>query len=407
MALALPNRLLSALAWIWIAIPAFALEGPKPILVGGAPLNVKHVGHAAPFVADFDGDGKKDLLVGEFYKGRLRIYQNTGSNAEPRFDHFSVFQKGAPSGCIWSSCCMGFGPQLIDFDADGDVDILSGNWPGNVVIFSKNSDGTFAPGEFINASDGKPIKIDYGVYAFATDWDSDGDLDLLAGTVGSTTNDGNVYLVTNNGTAQKHQFSEPTKLVADGKEIVAPDGHTAPAVADWDRDGKLDLILGCGDGSVVWYRNVGSREVPELSASRTLIPAPAKDEDRGIRARVCVTDWNEDGELDLLIGDFGKQFAKVLSEEEEQWRREAQQRQQEFLATWAKTFKRYRQLLQEKADGPESAEIVETRGQLTELKNQRSAYYEEEQALQPGRQFHGRVWLYLGRNTNGGEKAPG
>ena len=79
------------------------LLGPTPITVGGKILDVEHVGHAAPFVGDFDRDGVKDLLVGEFYKGCLRIYPNHGSNANPRFDTFSLFQNGALSGCIHAS----------------------------------------------------------------------------------------------------------------------------------------------------------------------------------------------------------------------------------------------------------------------------------------------------------------
>ncbi len=87
------------LTWV---VGAFAteLEEPIPVRVAGDPLDVEHSGHAAPFVADFDGDGRKDLLVGEFYQGRLRIYRNVDTNGEPRFERFSVFRDGEPGGCV-------------------------------------------------------------------------------------------------------------------------------------------------------------------------------------------------------------------------------------------------------------------------------------------------------------------
>jgi hypothetical protein len=73
------------------------------VFVGGEVLDVEHMGHAAPFVGDFNNDGVRDLLVGEFYKGRLRIYENVCTESAPRFESFRVFQDGAPSGCIHAS----------------------------------------------------------------------------------------------------------------------------------------------------------------------------------------------------------------------------------------------------------------------------------------------------------------
>ena len=75
------------------------LDKPTPVKAGDENINVD-VGHAAPFVIDWDGDGKRDLLVGQMGKGQMRIYKNTGSDKAPTFKDFQVFKVGESEGTV-------------------------------------------------------------------------------------------------------------------------------------------------------------------------------------------------------------------------------------------------------------------------------------------------------------------
>ena len=83
-----------------ISPPALAASGtnesfapPFRVTAGGQPIDVE-VGHAAPWVADFDGDGIRDLFVGQFGSGKLRLYRNRGTEKAPEFSTFAWFQAG-------------------------------------------------------------------------------------------------------------------------------------------------------------------------------------------------------------------------------------------------------------------------------------------------------------------------
>jgi hypothetical protein len=73
------------------------LAAPFRVLAKDKPITAV-VGHTAPFVLDFDGDGKRDLVVGMFGKdpgqkgGMARVYRNLGTNREPVFGEYTTLE---------------------------------------------------------------------------------------------------------------------------------------------------------------------------------------------------------------------------------------------------------------------------------------------------------------------------
>jgi len=80
--------------------PAPDLSPPVRLEAAGQVIESGRVGHAAPFVGDFDGDGKPDLLVGQFDGGLLRVYRNEGTAAAPKLAAGQDFKAGAELGVV-------------------------------------------------------------------------------------------------------------------------------------------------------------------------------------------------------------------------------------------------------------------------------------------------------------------
>ena len=193
----------------------------------------------------------------------------------------------------------------MDYDADGDLDILSGSYTGELYLFERNAAGGFEQGRYLLNDQGQELKAkSYSVTVEAIDIDADDDLDLVLGT-----RSGAVEIFDNIGSRARPSYGEksrPLKTVA-GDKVKGSNAHHA----DWDGDGILDLVLGSEYGAVNWYRNLGSNNAPKYAASEPLIEK-GKFQQRqeadgpdgaGSRTKVFVTDWNLDGRPDLLVGD--------------------------------------------------------------------------------------------------------
>lgn len=336
----------------------------------------------------------------------------------------------------------------MDINNDGYPDLLSGSWPGEIFLFKGGPDNSFVAPEMIKDKDGKIINIGGGIKeerifspfsnerpeglritgnarfertsegtfviyqgkryestpdrpivttgtasaAHAADWDSDGDYDLIIGSI-----NGMVYLIPNEGTPKSYAFGRVKHLRADGRFIWVERG-AGPFTADWDGDGDLDLLVGADDGSVSLYRNNGSARSPELASPVQLVPPgvktstrePHEELCRGTRSKICVTDWNDDGLLDLLVGDRVYQKSDLpepTSEEKaehERLRKELEKVREHYLELIKKVNSRSQQRKKEQIEQAEK-EMEQVRQRMTELRSKIPRQYET----------HGWVWLFL------------
>ena len=68
-------------------------EAGVRIAAGGEAIDVR-VGHLVPCAVDWNNDGKKDLVVGQFSGGSIRLYLNDGTDTEPVFKDFALLEAG-------------------------------------------------------------------------------------------------------------------------------------------------------------------------------------------------------------------------------------------------------------------------------------------------------------------------
>lgn len=200
----------------------------------------------------------------------------------------------------------------------------------------------------------------------AVDWNADGKLDLVVGNF-----EGTFYIF--NGEGPGKLAPKPEPLMA-GKERLRIKGHHGdPFIIDWDADGDLDVLSGSSEGGVQWAENTGGktpalkqfvaliepgqRFEPGQLISEAALTAPAGS------TRVWVDDVNGDGKLDVLVGDTITlvSMAKGISKAE----------YAQKLAKWKKSQS---EAAQATADAKGEKEQTAARRRLTEIFQQRTEF---------------------------------
>ncbi len=148
-----------------------------------------------------------------------------------------------------------------------------------------------------------------GIGAAGVDWDEDGDLDLVLGST-----DGSLFVRLNEGSSTKPAFATESILLMKGSvPLEVPGRDVIPKIADWDGDGHFDILSGSGDGGVYWLRNLGTKGAPAFASPQEIVRPKNSASDAvkpnwpGERTQVCATDYDGDGDLDLLVGDYHSQ----------------------------------------------------------------------------------------------------
>ncbi len=235
-------------------------------------------------LGDLNGDGDLDLLIAnkldpaDPQSSRIYWFENAGTPTAPALRERSILPiRGA----------YHYAPALADLDGDGRPDLLLGTWNDGIDYY--RNEGAGPDGPSFSLVDSALITLTRGSNATPApgDLDGDGDLDLLVGEASGTIN-----FYRNDGTAKQPRFT----LVTDELQGIDVGRRSSPALVDADSDGDLDLLVGTERGELVLYRNVGSAQRVEFATEPRTLDTPFGS------STPAIGDLDGDGAPELLLG---------------------------------------------------------------------------------------------------------
>jgi len=242
---------------------------------------------------DIDGDGDYDLFVGREptytyqHMGDVFFYENIGDPHNPDFQYVT-------SNYLTMDLGSNVRQQLVDIDADGDLDLFAG--VSDEIRFFRNIGDEENPSFTLEEEYYQDIHLE-SIVPYFCDIDADGDYDLFAG-MGAIPGPPGLHLYINQGTPEQADFVLYSDNFVPGNYWVM----VVPTLADIDGDGDLDLFItdsNAGDTGIWFFENTGSPHWPVFSDPELNWQGIPMESDYQRTLRFY--DIDEDGDLDLFF----------------------------------------------------------------------------------------------------------